>query len=201
LREGLVFAGLLRGGPPGQSPPNRCESKGERASNSAGNSPDDHGARRGWNREGADSPAEKPVAKTGPGAQERFPCPSRSPETLSHHLHLHTISRVSGPPGDALLPARSRARMRSHGAALSGNRRRPGTLSRFAELHPTGFDFSRDRQEPPTESLRIASMSGLQDRFSTRDPHAPRPKERVFLQACKAGTCPFTTTFTFTCPS
>jgi hypothetical protein len=74
--------------------------------------------------------------------------------------------------------------MRSHGAALSGNLRRPGTLSRFADLHPVGFDLFRDRQDPPTETLRTASISGLGDRFSSpnRAFHiaAWKSNERVF---------------------
>jgi len=56
---------------------------------SCGHLSGERSARRGWNREGADSPAGKPEAKTGPGAQERFPCPLRSPETFPFHLHLH----------------------------------------------------------------------------------------------------------------
>ena len=36
LREGLVFAGLVRGGPPGQSPPNKATPIEQIATNSSG---------------------------------------------------------------------------------------------------------------------------------------------------------------------
>jgi hypothetical protein len=39
-------------------------------------------ARRGWNREGADSPAGKSDAKTGPGAEERSLRSRRRPESF-----------------------------------------------------------------------------------------------------------------------
>jgi len=201
LREGLVFAGLVRGRPPGQSPPNRRKSWGVNVTNNAGVYLVGRGSRRGWNREGAASPAGKPAAKTGPGAQERSPCPPRSPDAFGFHLHLHLhtpFRRASG-PGDALLPARSRVGIRSHAAALRGNRRRPGTLYRFAELHPAGFDLLRVRQDPPTEALRTKPIPGLRDRFSRREPHAPRPTKRIPPWKQKPWLRGFTSTFT--CPS
>ena len=93
LRKGLVFAGLVRGGPPGQSPPDRCKGEGENVTNNTGIDRLERGSRRGWNREGAASPAGKSVAKTGPGAEERFPCrpearmPYQTPPPPQSHSH------------------------------------------------------------------------------------------------------------------
>ena len=91
LREGLVFAGLVRGGPPGHPPPNSGRPTGASASNPMGLGWMTWGSRRGWNREGADSPADKSVAKTGPGAQERSPCPPRSPEAFAIPSPPHAL--------------------------------------------------------------------------------------------------------------
>ena len=54
LREGLVFAGLVRGGLPGHSPPVSARMRAK-ASITGRAGLDERGSRRGWNREGAAS--------------------------------------------------------------------------------------------------------------------------------------------------
>ena len=189
LREGLVFAGLVRGGPPGHPPPNSGRPTGASASNPMGLGWMTWGSRRGWNREGADSPAGKSVAKTGPGAQERSPCPARSPEAFATssppHAPVQGLRPLGCFPSGAIQASGAIPR-----AALSGNRSRSGTLSRFAELHPEGFDPRRDGQDPPAESLRIAPIPGLRDRFSRKNLHALRPTGHPFPLGSLPGLSP-----------
>ena len=83
-------------------------------------------------------------------------------------------------------------------AALTGDRSRSSTLSRFAELYPGGFDFPRDRPHPAAEALRIASMSGPRDRFSRKNPHALRPTGPLIPLWNPPRVEPFTYTYAFT---
>ena len=103
LREGLVFAGLVRGGPPGHAPPNRGKPRITAVTKNECAGWMDSLSRRGWNREGADSPAGKSDAKTGPGAQERSfpPIPESGSLFLSTSIpiSISMMTRRNG-PGD-----------------------------------------------------------------------------------------------------
>ena len=109
LRKGLVFAGLLRGGSPGQSPPNNESSTGSNITSSAGSG--FIAAVRGGDGTGRGRTPPRGSPLRRPARELRNDPPShpeaRMPiKNLPLHLHIHSFlnvafRRVEG-PGDAL---------------------------------------------------------------------------------------------------